>query len=149
MINNAKQSGKDFIEGFVSGIKEKIDKIVDAVKDIADTIEQYLGFSCPDKGALSKYESWMPDFMEGLAKGINQNKGIVTKAINSLSKEMVLPLDASASMNMAFSGADGGSYSTGLIGGTIMNINVDHISELNDLLRIQNQAQQRYRMGAR
>ena len=147
MISNAKKSGKDFIDGFVDGIKQRVSKIVDAVKDIAKTIEQYLGFSCPDKGALSKYESWMPDFMMGLAKGINQNKGIVLRAINGLTKEMALPLDANASMNMvlAGAGANGSSY----IGDTNMNIYVDHISELNDLLRIQNQAQQRLRMGAR
>ena len=107
---------------------------------------EYLGFSCPDKGALSKYETWMPDFMNGLAKGINQNKGVVTSAINSLSKSMVLPLDSSASMNLALSGAAGGSVS---VGGTSMNVYVDHINDLNDLIRIQNQAQQRYRMGAK
>ena len=60
---------------------------------------------------------------------------------------MSLPLDANASMNMAIAGAgaDGSSY----IGGTTMNVYVDHISELNDLVRIQNQAQQMLRMGAR
>lgn len=146
MIANAKKSGADFVSGFIDGIKSKVQGIIDQVKKIAKTIEEYLGFSCPDKGALSKYETWMPDFMKGLAKGINQNKGIVTSAIDSLSKSMVLPLDSSASMNMAIAGADGGSMN---VGGTSMNVYVDHISDLQDLLRIQNQAQQRYRMGAR
>ena len=146
MIQNAKKSGADFVSGFIDGIKSKVQGLIDQVKKIAETIEAYLGFSCPDKGALSKYETWMPDFMKGLAKGINDNKGVVTNAINSLSKSMVLPLDSSASMNMALAGAGGGSMS---IGGTSMNVYVDHISELNDLIRIQNQAQQRYRMGAR
>lgn len=147
LIRNAKQSGKDFIDGFVQGIKDRVEKVVNAVKDIAKTVEEYLGFSCPDKGPLSKYESWMPDFMEGLAKGINENKNIVTRAINDLSKEMVLPLDASASMNMAISGSDN-TYSAGMLGGFTMNVSVDHINDLNDLLRIQQQAQQRLRMGA-
>ena len=149
MVSDAKKSGKDFINGFVDGIKSGISKIVDTVKDIAETIDQYLGFSCPEKGPLSKYEIWMPDFMKGLAKGIYSNEYIVARAMNSLSKTMALPLDSNATMNMALSGANGGSYSSGLIGGTIMNISVDHISELNDLIRIQNQAQQRLRMGAR
>ena len=69
--------------------------------------------------------------MEGLAKGINDNKRVVTNAINSLSKSMVLPLDASASMNLALAGA-GGDSST-VIGGTVMNISVDHISELDEI----------------
>jgi gas vesicle protein len=146
MINNAKKSGADFVSGFIDGIKSKVQKLINQVKEIAETIEEYLGFSCPDKGALSKYETWMPDFMMGLAKGINQNKGIVTRAIASLSKDMALPLDANASMNMALAGADSGSVS---VGGTSMNVYVDHINDLQDLIRIQNQAQQRYRMGAR
>lgn len=146
MISNAKQSGAHFIQGFVDGIKEKISKVVDVVKNVANTIKDFLGFSRPDKGPLHEYEEWMPHFMQGLAKGINSNKGLVTKAINSLAKDMAIPLDANASMNMALAGADG---SSGMIGGTTMNVYVDHISELNDLLRIQNQAQQRYRMGAK
>lgn len=147
LIRSAKQSGQDFIDGFVNGIKQRVQKVVDAVKDIAKTVEEYLGFSCPDKGPLSKYESWMPDFMEGLAKGIEQNKSVVTRAINDLSKDMVLPLDASASMNMAISGSND-SYAAGMVGGFTMNVSVDHINDLNDLLRIQQQAQQRFRMGA-
>lgn len=149
MIKVAKQSGKDFIEGFVRGIKEKIDKVVNAVKDVANTVKDFLGFSCPDKGPLHEYETWMPDFMMGLAKGIRSNMGIVKSAMNSVAKEMILPLSSNASLNMAMAGADGSAGMAVPYGGPTMNIYVDHISELNDLVRIQNQAQQRYRMGAR
>ena len=146
MIQNAKQSGSDFVSGFIDGIKSKVQPLIDQVKKIAKTIEDYLGFSTPDKGPLHYYNSWMPDFINGLAKGIRQNEGVVASAMNSLAKTMSLPLDANASMNMALAGADGGSVS---VGGTSMNVYVDHINDLNDLIRIQNQAQQRYRMGAR
>ena len=148
MIQNAKQSGKDFIEGFVEGIKSRIQKVVDAVKNVANTIKDFLGFSCPDKGPLHEYETWMPDFMQGLAKGIRSNMGIVKSAMNGVAKEMAIPLSSNASMNMALAGAGAGSASS-YMGSTTMNVYVDHISELNDLVRIQNQAQQRYRMGAR
>lgn len=148
MIQRAKKSGKDFIEGFVDGIKEKVQKIIDAVKDIANTVKDFLGFSRPDKGPLHEYEEWMPHFMQGLSKGIRNNMGLVRNAMNDVAKTMSIPLDANASMNMALAGA-GSSGSSSLVGGTTMNVYVDHISELNDLIRIQNQAQQRYRMGAR
>ena len=147
MIQNAKKSGKDFIEGFVDGIKEKVNKVVNAVKDIAKTIQDFLGFSCPDKGPLHEYETWMPDFMMGLAKGIRGSIGYVKGAVNDVAKTMSLPLDANASMNMALSGAGEGGSS--YVGGTTLNVYVDHISELSDLVRIQNQAQQMLRMGAR
>ena len=145
MIANAKKSGADFVNGFIDGIKSKVQGLINQVKKIAETIEEYLGFSTPEKGPLHKYNTWMPDFLNGLAKGIRQNEGIVVSAMNSLAKTMTLPLDANASMNMALSGADGGSY----FGGMTTNVYVDHINDLNDLIRIQNQAQQRARMGAR
>jgi phage-related protein len=147
MIENAKQSGRDFIQGFADGVKERVDKIIEAVKNVAEIIDEYLGFSCPDKGPLSKYETWMPDFMQGLASGIKDNMYMVKGAMNDVAKTMALPLSSNASMNMAINGTDSG-YANATFGNTVMNINVDHISELNDLLRIQNQAQQRYRMGA-
>lgn len=146
MIANAKQSGAHFIDGFVEGIQKRIQKIVDACKKVADTIKDFLGFTRPDKGPLHEYEEWMPHFMQGMAKGIRNNVGLVKSAVNDVAKTMAIPLDANASMNMAFAGVDGGSA---YIGDTAMNVYVDHISELNDLIRIQNQAQQMYRMGAK
>ena len=145
MIANAKKSGADFVSGFIDGIKSKVQGIIDQVKKIAKTIEDYLGFSTPDKGPLHKYNTWMPDFLNGLAKGIRQNENVVISAMNGLAKSMTLPLDSNASMNMALSGAAGGSVS---VGGTSMNVYVDHISDIQDLVRIQNQAQQMRRMGA-
>ena len=148
MIANAKQSGKHFVDGFVDGIKQRLEKVVEVCKKVADTVKDFLGFSRPDKGPLHEYEQWMPHFMQGLAKGIRSNVGLVKSAVDDVAKTMAIPLDATATMNMAYAtaGADG---SMPMFGGTSMNVYVDHISELNDLIRIQDQAQQRYRMGAR
>ena len=148
MIANAKQSGKHFVDGFVDGIKQRLEKVAEVAKKIANTIKDFLGFSRPDKGPLHEYEEWMPHFMQGLAKGIKGNIGLVKGAVNDVAKSMTLPLDANATMNMALAGV-GAEGSSAMIGGTSMNVYVDHISELNDLIRIQNQAQQRYRMGAK
>ena len=148
MIADAKKSGKDMVDGFIEGIKSKISKVVEAVKKVANTVKEFLGFSEPEKGPLSNFHTFAPDMMKLFAQGINQNKGIVTRALDSLAKEIALPLDTSASMNMAIAGVDGG-YSLDSIGGTTVNVYVDHINDLQDLINIQNQAQQRYRMGAR
>ena len=148
MIANAKQSGSHFIDGFVEGIKKRIEKIVEVCKKVANTVKDFLGFTRPDKGPLHEYEQWMPHFMQGLAKGIRKNVGLVKNAVNDVAKTMSMPLDANATMNMAIAGAGYEGAST-MFGGTSMNVYVDHISELNDLIRIQDQAQQRYRMGAK
>lgn len=147
MIANAKQSGQHFVDGFVDGIKQRLEKVAEVAKKIANTIKDFLGFSRPDKGPLHEYEQWMPHFMQGLTKGIKNNIGLIKGAVDDVAKTMAIPLDANASMNMALAGA--GYDSSAILGGTSMNVYVDHISELNDLIRIQNQAQQRYRMGAK
>ena len=82
--------GKDLIMGIVNGIKSCISAVGDAVSSVADKIRSFLHFSVPDEGPLTDYESWMPDFMKGLAKGIENSKGMVTKAMDSLSADMVI-----------------------------------------------------------
>ena len=64
----------------VNGIKSCISAVGDTVSAVADKIKSFLHFSVPDEGPLTDYESWMPDFMKGLANGIEKSKGMVTKA---------------------------------------------------------------------
>ena len=82
--------GKDLIMGIVNGIKSCISAVGDAVKSVADKIKSFLHFSVPDEGPLTDYEKWMPDFMKGLAKGIEGSKSMVTKAMDTLSADMVI-----------------------------------------------------------
>lgn len=86
----ALQWGKDFIQGLIDGIKSKIGAIVDSVRGIADTITSWLHFSKPDIGPLREYEKWMPDFMSGMAKGIRDNTGLVTRALEAASTRMAM-----------------------------------------------------------
>ncbi len=80
--------GKDFVMGLIDGIRQKINAILEPIRDIADKIREFLHFSRPDKGPLRDYEKWMPDFMHGLAKGIKDNQGLVTDAVNGLAENM-------------------------------------------------------------
>lgn len=86
----AVQWGKDMIQGLIDGIKSMIGSVGSAVSNVANTIRSYLHFSVPDEGPLTDYESWMPDFMSGLAAGIEKNKGLVRSAIGSLTSDMSL-----------------------------------------------------------
>lgn len=80
--------GRDFIDGLIKGIKGALGKIGDAVKSVANTIRSFLHFSVPDEGPLKDYESWMPDFLKGMATGIDKNKKLVTNAIKGLSTDI-------------------------------------------------------------
>ena len=82
--------GKDLVMGIVNGIKSCIGAVGDAVKSVADKIKSFLHFSVPDEGPLTDYESWMPDFMGGLAKGIEKSKSLVAKAVEGVSNDMII-----------------------------------------------------------
>lgn len=80
--------GSDMINGFIDGIKAKIEDVKAAASSVANAVKNFLHFSRPDVGPLREYEKWMPDFMAGLAKGINQNKYLVIDEIKDLADEM-------------------------------------------------------------
>lgn len=88
--SKALQWGKDIIMGIVNGIRSCIGAVGDAVSSVAEKIKSFLHFSVPDEGPLTDYESWMPDFMKGLAKGIEQSKSMVAKAMDGVASDMVI-----------------------------------------------------------
>ena len=97
--------GRDFIQGLVDGIWGMIGSVVDAVSNVASTITSYLHFSRPDVGPLRQYEEWMPDMLNGMAKGIRENAWQLEDALNAATSNLqtnvnVASLPASGGMNM-------------------------------------------------
>ena len=82
--------GKDLIMGIVNGIKSCISAVGDAVKSVADKIKSFLHFSVPDEGPLTDYESWMPDFIGGLAKGIEKSRGMIENAMQGVTSDLTI-----------------------------------------------------------
>lgn len=95
------QWGADLISGFIDGIKS-ID-LGAAIEGVANTITSFLHFSRPDVGPLREYESWMPDMMAGLAKGILDNQYLLTNALATVTRGM----ENSFSPALAVSGGSG------------------------------------------
>ena len=77
-----------------------IGSLADSVSGIADTIRSYLHFSVPDVGPLTDFESWMPDFMNGLADGINKSKKVVAKAVSGVADTMRVTLNSDLNYNL-------------------------------------------------
>lgn len=82
----ALQWGRDFIQGFVDGIRSMISSVIDAVKGIANTVSDWLHFSRPEKGPLREYESWMPDMIDGMVSGIKANEYKLSNAVGSMTR---------------------------------------------------------------
>lgn len=80
-VEEAKQWGKDLISKFIQGIKDKASDLWKEVKEIANGVKDFLGFSEPKKGPLSNFHTYAPDMMELFAKGIRDNENVVTDQI--------------------------------------------------------------------
>ena len=82
----------DIVSNNIDGLRSMSGSLADSVSKIADTIRSYLHFSVPDVDPLTDFESWMPDFMNGLANGINKSKKVVAKAISGVADTMKISM---------------------------------------------------------
>ena len=128
LASDAWEWGSDIISGIIDGIKGMIGKLTDCVTGVADTIRDFLHFSVPDRGPLTDYESWMPDFMQGLAEGINKSKKYVEKAVSGVAEAMKLTMQSDLSYRLdGISGAVVGGEGTTVIN----NYNNDNSRTVN------------------
>ena len=111
------QWGKDFIQGLINGISSMIQSVINTVSGLADRIRSFLHFSAPDEGPLADYETWMPDFMKGLASGIEKNRNLVEKAVRDVASDMVISPKVNGSEYGYADGALSGGSMPDLISG--------------------------------
>lgn len=88
--------GRDFVNGMKKGIENAISGLIGSVKGIADKISGFLHFSRPDFGPLRDYESWMPDFVGGLASGIEANAWRLEDAVERMAGRAAINLDSAS-----------------------------------------------------
>lgn len=147
--SKALQWGKDMIMGIVNGIKSCIGAVGDAVSSVANKIKSFLHFSVPDEGPLTDYESWMPDFMKGLAKGIEDSKRMVAKAVDGVAADMVLNPSA-AVQEISVSGNGGDDVSQGgSINGPLIEVKEMNVRSEEDIRKISQQLYRQLQQGRR
>jgi phage-related minor tail protein len=94
ITNRAKQWGTDMIQGFISGIMNMINRVGEAAGKIANKIKSFLHFSRPDEGPLRDYETWMPDFVEGLANSLEKSSSKLQNTVRGMATEMSVNMTA-------------------------------------------------------
>ena len=99
IINNAKQWGKDLIQNMIDGILGMIGKVKEAVGKVANTIKDFLGFSEPDEGPLKNFHTFMPDMIDLMTKGIDENLYKVQDSMNELSSTLVPQTNVNVNYN--------------------------------------------------
>lgn len=88
LIGEARTWGNHMMQELIQGLRDYLDELEDVCEDIADTISDNLHFTRPERGSLRNYEEWMPHFMQGLAKGIEDNRYLVAEQIQRLADDM-------------------------------------------------------------
>ena len=117
-----------------------------AVKSVASGIASFLHFSVPDEGPLTDFESWMPDFIEGLAKGIDQNRSLIATAVKGVADMMNLDglvpdMKASVFANIRGANEDGGAVTLNqpiMLDGKVITTLVSQIQYSQGQARLRN-----------
>lgn len=108
VISGALTWGKDLIDNFVQGIKNAINKVKDAIGNVASKIKSFLGFSEPEEGPLSDFHTYGPDMMKLYAQGIRDNAWRVEDAVDGVASGMSMSLTPDISVADALAGAVNG-----------------------------------------
>jgi tape measure domain-containing protein len=119
----ALQWGKDIIQAIIDGITGAVDGITNAVAGVAGKIKSFLGFSKPDEGPLSDFDTYMPDMIDLMSKGITAGKEKVRKALEGITGEM----SVIASANMVSGGTAATATGTNQISkSVVLNSNINN-----------------------
>lgn len=89
-VDQAYGYGNELAVNFANGITAGTGAVEAAVSGLASIVSAYIHFSEPDKGALSDFHTWMPDMMNGLAKGIEDNAYVVESAISRVADTLAI-----------------------------------------------------------
>ncbi|MBR0484579.1 MAG: phage tail tape measure protein [Oscillospiraceae bacterium] len=99
-VNSSWYWGYDMMQNLINGINYQIGNLINTVSAVANVIHEYLHFSVPDKGPLTDFENWMPDFMRGLSDGLLKNRKVLEKAVKSVSESLKMSLDSDLTLSM-------------------------------------------------
>lgn len=95
---------RDMMAGFGRGITNFMSSVTAPVKNLADKIASFLHFTKPDEGPLRDYETWMPDFVRGLARSLTRSAPILGAAAEGLAGQLAT---GASSLTLGAAAAEG------------------------------------------
>ena len=105
----------------MNGIKSCIGAIGDAISGVANKIKSFLGFSVPEDGPLSDFDTYMPDMIDLMVRGINAGKKKVEGALQNLTGDMSVMAKANVVSAGTAQGVAGSSTSNRTV---TQNVNI-------------------------
>ena len=147
VVSSAFNWGRDMIQGFIDGVSSLAGTLLNGIKGLAKGIASFLHFSRPDQGPLREYEQWMPDMIQGMAKGIRDNtwmlRDAAADAAQLINDRMTVPVNIAAAASGAQPAPRNVSFSFGDI--VVNGSGVTDVDELADRVidRLTMQVQQK------
>lgn len=99
-VYEASSWGRDIIQNFIDGVKQKWYDLKAAVSNVASTVRSYLHFSTPDEGPLKDFASYAPDMMSLYAQGITANADKVENSIDDVTQSIATKFTADVGYNL-------------------------------------------------
>lgn len=128
IVNSALTWGRDMIQNLINGITNKIGALTSKVKSVASTIASFLHFSVPDEGPLKDFDKSMPDMIDLMVKGIDQNEYKLKNAVTGIAKTVSGAGTYSGVLGQILAGINNGSQivldSGELVGATVGKYNM-------------------------
>ena len=105
-IGDVKKWGRDLIDNFIGGIKEKWESFKQTLSDLATTVKDFLGFSVPEKGPLHEWAFNNPgyDMVELFTEGMQNAQPNLEAALSQ---------DIAAPMYNTMAGGENGANENG------------------------------------
>ena len=114
------QLGKDIIAGVVNGIRSMASAVWNAIKDICrdalNSAKSFFGISSPSKVMRDQVGKWLP---EGMAVGIEDNTGVIDKAMSDLTDEAMGEIGGSVQSVVSIQSGNTRALNKSSVNGTV------------------------------
>lgn len=123
--------GSDMIKNFIDGIKKKAKDLGKAIQDLAKNyISKFLHFSVPDAGPLADADTWMPDFVNLMATGLEKSAPLMQSAVEDFAGGMSANITANGTNGTLLGGS---TYNGGAV---TINVYASEGQNVNDLANV-------------
>lgn len=121
---NGKKWGSDLVYNISTGIKSAQGFVKQSAENVANIIKSILGHSVPKEGPLKDELTYMPDMIDNLVKGINDNKYKIDNAMLGLTSDMENRLRSAVNLEVGNMNATASVKSNAMYN-SVINIKAD------------------------
>jgi TP901 family phage tail tape measure protein len=98
--------GEDIVQGLIDGIDNMMPTLQAKCEAVAAMIASYIHFSLPDKGPLSDMDESMPDMINMMVRGIDENLPKLAAANERMAQTLAPDMSGMTAMNRSTSGTN-------------------------------------------